>query len=267
MSLQHYHRTCSRYLSTPRGFFISTYTSLKLGTVYQNLRPNYESLVEVAFVSDLDFTDLGWENPNGTVPGQIMEDGWTRIPSAEVDHKYSCSIYAGDVAEWLSQANHIFKCLNITSNYEQYAVVDYVGYRLTFSGPNGLPPGYLFLCPLKYFHSHDPTCFPYPDFPAYWSLDPTGIERLSTEEATDLGFPSFEFKMMVIGFSWDSSAYDGLRAFHEAKGFDPYSQDVARHLGYPLYELSGVEGSFAHCESHRTPGLIMLTEQNSGRDQ
>ncbi|KAJ7755486.1 hypothetical protein B0H16DRAFT_715739 [Mycena metata] len=41
--------------------------------------------------------------------------------------------------------------------------------------------------------------------------------------------------------SWDASVYAGLRKFHRAKGFDPDSQDVARHLGYPLYQVSPQE--------------------------
>ncbi|KAJ7614757.1 hypothetical protein B0H17DRAFT_909662, partial [Mycena rosella] len=99
------------------------------------------------------------------------------------------------------------------------------------------PPGYLFLCPARDFRSDDPTWFRHPDCPAYWSLDPTGVERLSAEEAADLGFPSFEFEMAVHVYSWDVSVYDGLRQFHEVKGFDPYSQDIAQHLGHQLFQL------------------------------
>ncbi|KAJ7197712.1 hypothetical protein C8J57DRAFT_1029209, partial [Mycena rebaudengoi] len=68
----------------------------------------------------------------------------------------------------------------------------------------------------------------------YWSLDPSGTERLGSEEAERLGFPSFTVRM-----SWDDLVYAGIREFHEAKGFDPYSQDVAREFGYPLYEVRG----------------------------
>ena len=83
--------------------------------------------------------------------------------------------------------------------------------------------------------------------PAYWYTDPSGTKRLSAEEATDLRFPTIEFTMNVYGHSWDESVYAGLRTFHRAKGFDPDSQDVARHLGYPLYQFSSdVEPLFAH---------------------
>ncbi|KAJ7917064.1 hypothetical protein B0H13DRAFT_1524924, partial [Mycena leptocephala] len=71
----------------------------------------------------------------------------------------------------------------------------------------------------------------------YWSLDPLGAERLSPGEATELGFPSIELDTAIFADSWDASVYAALRQFHRAKGFDPDSQDVARHLGYPLYQL------------------------------
>ncbi|KAJ6469706.1 hypothetical protein DFH09DRAFT_487521 [Mycena vulgaris] len=34
------------------------------------------------------------------------------------------------------------------------------------------------------------------------------------------------------------SVYSGLRQLYQGKGFDAYSQDVARELGYPLYQMS-----------------------------
>ncbi|KAJ7037126.1 hypothetical protein C8F04DRAFT_916634, partial [Mycena alexandri] len=98
------------------------------------------------------------------------------------------------------------------------------------------PTGYLFLCPPTAFQAGS-SSFRWPDSPAYWSLDPLGIEHLSTEEAMALGFPSLLLNTIVYGYSCDASVYAGLRQFHAAKGFDSDSQDVARHLGYPLYEL------------------------------
>ncbi|KAJ7227983.1 hypothetical protein B0H12DRAFT_1059810 [Mycena haematopus] len=64
------------------------------------------------------------------------------------------------------------------------------------------------------------------------------MDCLSLENATCLGFPSFHLTTRVFGRSWDASVYDGLRQFHQAKGFDPESQDIARHLGLPLYQLT-----------------------------
>ncbi|KAJ6566376.1 hypothetical protein B0H19DRAFT_1257601 [Mycena capillaripes] len=111
----------------------------------------------------------------------------------------------------------------------------------------GKPPtGFLFLCPEKDFQI-GPSSFCWPDFPAYWSLDPSGVERLSAEEATGFGFPSLELKTKIWGYSWDPSVYAGIRKFHQAKGFDPESQDVARHLERPLfYPCNEADAPFAH---------------------
>ncbi|KAJ7214843.1 hypothetical protein GGX14DRAFT_320901, partial [Mycena pura] len=99
------------------------------------------------------------------------------------------------------------------------------------------PQGFLFLCPATDLLLDDSTVLQHLDSVAYWSLDPAGIKRLSAEDAMDLGFPAIELKLIAHGDFWDGSVYDGLREFHQAKGFNPDSQDVARHLGYPLYEV------------------------------
>jgi hypothetical protein len=109
--------------------------------------------------------------------------------------------------------------------------------------------GYLFLCPRPDFRVGK-SVFGWPNCPAYWSRDPFGLERLNTEEATRFGFPSIELTIRPRGRSWDASVYAGLRQFHRGKGFDPDSQDVARHLVEPLYQLSHeIEPLFAHGES------------------
>jgi hypothetical protein len=97
--------------------------------------------------------------------------------------------------------------------------------------------GYLFICPSEDFRV-GPNLFRWPDYPAYWLLDPSGAARLSTEDAKILGFPIIHIETVLWGSSWDSSVYDGLRQFHRGKGFDPDSQEAAIHYGYPLYELS-----------------------------
>ncbi|KAJ7654808.1 hypothetical protein B0H14DRAFT_2283941, partial [Mycena olivaceomarginata] len=71
----------------------------------------------------------------------------------------------------------------------------------------------------------------------YWALHPSGVERLSWEDAASLGFPRIGILEYAGGRSWDARVYEGLCQFHQAKGFDPDSQEVALHLGQPLYEL------------------------------
>ncbi|KAJ7670121.1 hypothetical protein DFH06DRAFT_1180047 [Mycena polygramma] len=121
------------------------------------------------------------------------------------------------------------------------------------------PQGYFFLCtPVSLISkpfSLKPDTYRWPTCPAYWSLDPSGIERLSTQEATALGFPSFEVKTEICVQCWDASVYAGLRQFHQAKGFDPDSQNVALHMDHPLLQLAGeAEAPFAHVTAEH-PGF------------
>ncbi|KAJ6576935.1 hypothetical protein DFH09DRAFT_1310959 [Mycena vulgaris] len=145
--------------------------------------------------------------------------------------------------------NYIFNRHGITSNYDDYVHVHAIQYQVTLTDTGRIPPGYLFLCPLRDFESEIPSHFRLPECPAYWSLDPSGAERLSTEEADELGFPRLECKMNVWVCSWDESVYNGLRKFHEGKGYDPYSQDVARDRGYSLYEVASELELFEETES------------------
>ncbi|KAJ7775526.1 hypothetical protein B0H16DRAFT_1713111 [Mycena metata] len=80
---------------------------------------------------------------------------------------------------------------------------------------------------------------------------------LISHQATRLGFPGMKFETEITERSWDASVYAGLRQFHAAKGFDPDSQDVARHLGYALYEPSSeIDGPFAYIVDENSPAEV-----------
>ncbi|KAJ6462941.1 hypothetical protein C8R45DRAFT_1108008 [Mycena sanguinolenta] len=170
-----------------------------------------------------------------------MSDGWTRFQSGDVFNNtsfISLSACCDTWSAWLSQANYILRRLRIRSNFEDYGFLYLIHFKLDISETTRDPPaGFLFLCPGEHFRI-GPSSFCWPACPAYWSLDPSGIDCLSPEDATRLGFPLLEFITTAEVWYWDSSVYEGLRQFHQAKGFDPYSQDVARHLGHPLWQLS-----------------------------
>lgn len=76
-----------------------------------------------------------------------------------------------------------------------------------------------------------------------------------------MGFPTIQFTTGMIVKSWDSSVYTGLCQFHEAKGFDPDSQELALHVGQPLYEMSS-EMPFAHCEAEYLGSRILIDVGN-----
>ncbi|KAJ6522066.1 hypothetical protein B0H19DRAFT_1386735 [Mycena capillaripes] len=249
LTLEDYHYICYHFLGHFRYTNISTPITRNLGAVICcPSRDRLEDSVEIAWLPNTPFLSPWWETRSGMAK-QIMEDGWTRLNSSEVsDTTISLSSFLYPQF-WLSQANHIFSRLQITSNFDDYALIEGIRFEIVISAiVEDTPSGFLFLCPTEDFRI-GPSSFRWPECPAYWSLDPLGIERLTAEEATELGFPSLRLDTRLGVNSWDASVYDGLRRLHKAKGFDPDSQDVARSLGYPLWQLfNEVHVQFAHVD-------------------
>ncbi|KAJ7821442.1 hypothetical protein B0H14DRAFT_1332868 [Mycena olivaceomarginata] len=161
-----------------------------------------------------------------------------------------CAVSLDPPKFWVAQANHIFAQLQTSSHFQNYVCVRDITFILQLV-PNTYntqePEGYLFVCPPEHFRAgldslQWPTC------PAYWSLDPSGAARLSTEDAKILGFPLIHIETRAFRYSWDGGVYDGLRRFHQGRGFDPESQEAALYLGYPLYKLSNDKVLFACVE-------------------
>ncbi|KAJ7153829.1 hypothetical protein C8R46DRAFT_1006501 [Mycena filopes] len=264
LSLQQYHSICAR-LNQRRSSFPSTAGTLfTLGAVVSwPMPPASEDLRdvghEIAFLPDVPCECSGWLVSGKGAVGNLMGNGWMRYDVDELfntGREFMLFVEAPqlDLGGWLPQANNVFSSQHIISNWEDYTLKDRVCFKVIVGNPTAAcPPGYLFLCPEEDFQVGT-SSFKWPDNPAYWSLDASGVERLSTKEATELGFPPLELSTRVQGYAWDASIYAGLRKFHQAKGFDPESQEVARHLGLPLYRLPGNIGfPFAHGES--TAGL------------
>ncbi|KAJ7901329.1 hypothetical protein B0H13DRAFT_2028360 [Mycena leptocephala] len=71
----------------------------------------------------------------------------------------------------------------------------------------------------------------------YWAFDPAGLNRLTHDVAEDFGLPTVEFLIYLHGGRWEERDYDMIHDFHIAKGFNPYSQDAAIAMGYPLIDI------------------------------
>ncbi|KAF7377040.1 hypothetical protein MSAN_00122100 [Mycena sanguinolenta] len=249
LSLEQYHNICYYNLAQNRRFDLSASTTVNLGAVFHCSGHPLEDSVEIAFLPSAEAPILCDWTIFGGGTRKIMPNGWTRFQSGDVFNTIYVSIICPYEQTWLSQANHIFRRLNIMSNFGDYVLPYNIQFQLNIPETAGDPPeSFLFLCPREDFRIGS-SAVRWPACPAYWSLDPSGTDHLSLEEATWLGFPSFELTIEAGGYSWDTSVYEGLRQFHEAKGFDPYSQDVARHLGCPLYELSSQADTFAYVDS------------------
>ncbi|KAF8145167.1 hypothetical protein K438DRAFT_1872542 [Mycena galopus ATCC 62051] len=251
MSIDDYHTICWYHFSRPQFFLISSHASVKLGAIYRcTSGDELDNAVETACIHDGGTHDSGWwlRAKRAT----IMENGWTRVDSCDAaDRRLSLEIWSPEgFRYWLTQANHIFNSLEITSNYEDYVLITQINCHLNVLGSKkGTPAGYLFLCPLADLELDISGQFRLPECLSYWSSDPSGAKRLTTEGAKALGFPNIKVEMWAEGYSWDGSVYVGLHQFHEGKGFDPDSQDFARHLGYPLLWLPrDLDASFARVD-------------------
>ncbi|KAF7374238.1 hypothetical protein MSAN_00306700 [Mycena sanguinolenta] len=251
LTINQYHEILRWEFRAFRCMSISPSVTLHLGCVFSC--PSEDTVDDIVEIVWLPYPELSshpsWGGiGNGQTFGQLMADGWTCLKSNDIVgtkfwvHGFSTL----DYKFWLSQANHIFTTLQISSNFHDYVVVYEIHFQLSVSTTEGdIPPGFLFLCPSRHFQTRE-SSFKWPDCPAYWSLDPSGAERLTSEDAISLGFPSFQLFTEIKGYSWDASVYAGIHQFHQAKGFDPGSQDVARHLGHKLYQVSDL---FAHMDN------------------
>ncbi|KAJ7667219.1 hypothetical protein B0H17DRAFT_1089030 [Mycena rosella] len=253
LTLEQYHKICSVHLDSSGHFSPSAKAAAKMGAIVASTQL-HES-VEVTFMLVRKSTSR-WKLEHGVHakyhdwsldPVRYSINVWMRFSSdASFRRCNACDIslsgisleafwYGSPSVPWLAQANHIFTRLGITSNYDDYVLVNSIGFMVLISATlETLPEGYLFICPTEDLQPES-GLFWWPDCPAYW-------------RAT-LGFPTINLKTVVGGVSWDAGIYAGLRKFHEVKGFDPDSQDVAKHLGYSLYQLSSeVDIPFAHVE-------------------
>ncbi|KAJ7469406.1 hypothetical protein B0H11DRAFT_2196879 [Mycena galericulata] len=57
-----------------------------------------------------------------------------------------------------------------------------------------------------------------------------------------------------------TTVYTGLREFHESRGFDPDSQDMAHHLGHLIYKVSDGESSTTDDEDSCDSPIQALNE-------
>ncbi|KAJ7300384.1 hypothetical protein DFH08DRAFT_1000784 [Mycena albidolilacea] len=257
LTLVEYHAICYWEFSQHR--YVSVYNpiTVNLGAAISCSSDNrLEDLVEIAILlrTDSGIKISRWYTGYS---GVVMENGWTRYQ---------------DQDSWFNQANHIFKRLGISSNFEDYVLLEDVFFCLSIPLTTADPPeSFLFLCPPTDFQIGPSSC-KWPECPAYWSFDPTGADPLSLEDAANLGFPSLKLFIGIEACSWDANVYAGIRDFHQAKGFDTDSQDVTQHLGHPLDEFSSkIDTPFAHITddnfrlaSNGNAPTQVTTEEESG---
>ncbi|KAJ6472457.1 hypothetical protein C8R45DRAFT_411541 [Mycena sanguinolenta] len=246
---EEYHELCS--MPSIAGYWTSTVSTqqpIELGPVIFRSDSSRQTLFKITQALDLDHEqELRWRGC-GVREGESLPNFWTRY-----DSRQACGLHlillvfrsSKTSKFWMAQANHTFTRLQTISRFEDYVCMNSIEFvfRILPSPRNTQESkGYLFVCPPEDFRT-GPNTFQWPDCPAYWSLDPFGDVHLSSEDARDLGFPIIHIETRLKGVSWDGSIYEGLRRFHQIKGFDSDSQDVAKHLEYPLFEQSTEDGA------------------------
>ncbi|KAG7087999.1 hypothetical protein E1B28_012038 [Marasmius oreades] len=70
----------------------------------------------------------------------------------------------------------------------------------------------------------------------YWSSDPNGQTVMPESQRVSLGLPSPIPEAWGTYETWSAETYDLMRAWQEAKGFDPSTTDFARSLGHTILE-------------------------------
>ncbi|KAJ7463544.1 hypothetical protein FB451DRAFT_1264854 [Mycena latifolia] len=246
LTLHHYHEICYWSLSRTQDYALPSAMPVHVGGIITSVGDtgmfDAQNPVEIGYLPECSTMDSGWRQPDTQADNVeepvVMDNGWTRFRCSSPMNIYR-TVSVGEAVCcstccWLAQANYILSRLHITSGCDDIVFVSSIHYELELAG-NSFTEGYIFLCPVEHLTTEDPSQFCCPASPAYRSLDPSGRDGISSA-----GVAGIAFKTEIWGWSWDSVAYAGLRAFHHGKGFDPDSQDIALHLGLPLYQPSSV---------------------------
>ncbi|KAK6996461.1 hypothetical protein R3P38DRAFT_1962222 [Favolaschia claudopus] len=241
MALEEYYFICKLQLSAMEQTIpLPSYSTIHVGALYCDISDELRRAVQVMALPGFDCdVEEEWEYTSDDY--SMTPDGWMCIPYSSTDdiQTFSVSIAFAE-STWLSQANHIFKRLNVESDFHRYAILDEISFNITLDDPEDTtfndPQGYLLLCPTRDLKLGS-NSFQWSECPAYWSLDPCGMEQLTPDGARELGFPTIVTETQAHFLSWDGIVYRGLCEFHRGKGFDSESLDVAIHLNAPLYEL------------------------------
>ncbi|KAG7087998.1 hypothetical protein E1B28_012037 [Marasmius oreades] len=198
-----------------------------------------------------------------------LEDGRTRLPMKSialqlVHQDFISFIYKMDQAlphrrrhtTWLSQSCCIFSTMNTPRHeWSDCTLLDSIWLKLIVD-PNTFDhtsdtnfdcimvpsdPGtryYLFVLPPPQRIDNSPDVITWilgKDL-YYWSSDPDGKMVMPENQRVSLGLPSFIPDASGSYRSWSAETYDLMRAWQEAKGFDPSTTDFARSSGHPIME-------------------------------
>ncbi|KAJ6553325.1 hypothetical protein B0H19DRAFT_1263719 [Mycena capillaripes] len=184
--------------------------------------------------------------PSGTFKASEIPETCTGCPYLE--SSIELEGFSEDLVStsWLSQANLCISEISFegrerniygTIDTLQCVIIVDTEIRHQLHREGTLREAYLFPCPIRVRH-HGRRIgleFPHADH-WYWSLDPSGVTKMTLDECDSIGLPRWKFFFLPIVNSWHEYHYNAIREFSATRGFDPYSNDAARRLGLPLAE-------------------------------
>ncbi|KAJ7627225.1 hypothetical protein FB45DRAFT_1060000 [Roridomyces roridus] len=229
LSLDQFHYICFRNFARYRIFAVEAdkVADIRLGTLLFGWSESIEleDYTEIARLPSAEF-ELGWGLfDTWNVTPHPCDNGWTRFNSMDVyGQTMTWSVHhtgRDSSCSWMCQANSMFNKLGITSGLEKFVFIYGVAFNIEVASPstNESPAreGYIFLCPVSHLRPA-PGSVSWPECPYFWSMDPTGVERLSADDAAAHGFPTVELRTQFRSEYWDGTAYEGMRKLHELKG-------------------------------------------------
>ncbi|KAK7001918.1 hypothetical protein R3P38DRAFT_3367891 [Favolaschia claudopus] len=217
-------------------------------------------LQEVAYLQLNHTPAKKWSFQLGNVvyPGymgtDMLPNGWTRCSNKFAKHSqlrdfsFRLQLCCGspeapqELFSPFAQANYITSHLGTECSSYSFIGTIYASYSFTsWQLPESLGEIFLFLPPSRGFFTPNLTrcCFTTEEH--YWSFDPSGKDRLSPNEALNLGLPQASLEILVSQIYVDEALFKDLHTFHTMKGFNADSQEIAKHLGLPLFYF-GDEG-------------------------
>ncbi|KAF7332782.1 hypothetical protein MKEN_00161900 [Mycena kentingensis (nom. inval.)] len=137
-----------------------------------------------------------------------------------------------DTSLWTCQAENFLRRVRAKSS-QNYGSISCTCIEISVQLGGARPNAFLFIAPPNTLFLPDTVI---PDL-AYWSLDPDGNIRLDRKAAAALGLPDIVIKASYQYIIYPAELYETIRAVHESRGFDPYSTQIAEHLGYPIFQL------------------------------
>ncbi|KAF9265341.1 hypothetical protein L218DRAFT_957524 [Marasmius fiardii PR-910] len=118
-------------------------------------------------------------------------------------------------------------------------------------------PIYLFLHPIHRFPALEPmSCVSVHS----WSSDKNGETCFSNDCCEHLGLPT-EFVVMLAAahkICWPTETYQTIHKWQVERGFDPYTTDFARYLGYQTYRA--IQTELVELEEVDTGEFFSLSE-------